>query len=943
MLPLSLLSNEVSFEDFSQSLTSKFWKHHFLPCYLLYEISNSVKLFNSCNDDSVDVKSKAIMIIRDLLWKYDIDERYANAFNQTTIPSMKSLISRCYLPFISIVLDVNHNILQHSLPEEHREWMVCFLYVLTYTNKQLMRNYLCTILGSDRVKITHYLELMFVMLDTLKICPGNKKQQAHDKKMLRECSRIVSQQMSFFMEDYHELLSEKKSEIFHKFELLFSELLSLTEKEEDLLQELIYPIFRVFILNFKSNVFRHSTSNFCIDSTYRLIYKCVTLTQNNNNDATNGASSSSSSSTTGSGGALSETNLSDPRELVSYATSLLYLMFRINYEENGNLLRMKIALTSAVNKLDMKHYSTLLYFIDEIVHYAKNTDKNFGENLFGTNNQQQLPQTSDIQSNTDTDGEINTKSKNLLQQHDALIKSGGNWVFHIKDIFGRMFRSIYYTLNLHTDLDDSHNNNNSTSSSVSSTGGTSNPTDPEQRSELLVCLANENLHSIEVRLKWLSKLAQLHVQYENWEEVGQCKVIISAIVAAYLSQKGGDDFPSDLSFNDFKEVAPNILNELPITLESVQSETSLSTTVNLKLLVETSNEGINSFTQANMYEEAIQLIHFLFKVYTSMGMFNNLISIGRDLKEISQKANAAIESNSRLFYNYYRVYFIGSKFGLLNNTRYIYRVSSSIRLVDFTEQIVKQFSELINDQIKTLPNNYDDKSNNEKSNLSASSKGTPVIVEPNKSYMQVMNVDPFMDYSRLKSKKDITRFDKQFGINKFFVETPWVPPTSTSTIPSEEVSEQWKKRTTFETEKYFPGILRRSRVTEEKIEYLGPLDCAIDTINSRIELITLELQLRPPNTKTLQIVLQGSVMLQVNAGPKAIIRYFFGPNRPTNLDSTKIKILREKIAEFIRKCDFALRLNEKLIKEDQKEHQKAMLEHFKELKLLASSALSLAD
>jgi len=134
-------------------------------------------------------------------------------------------------------------------------------------------------------------------------------------------------------------------------------------------------------------------------------------------------------------------------------------------------------------------------------------------------------------------------------------------------------------------------------------------------------------------------------------------------------------------------------------------------------------------------------------------------------------------------------------------------------------------------------------------------------------------------------------------------------------------------------------------LSKKKTEKLGPLDCALDLIDSRNEDIKRELQLRPPNTKTLQIVLSGSIMTTVNAGPKAIMQYFFGPASGTSSvssagasstidsnDPEKILRLRLKLSEFVRKCDFALRLNRQLIGEDQKGYQKAMEEHFNLLK-----------
>lgn len=47
-----------------------------------------------------------------------------------------------------------------------------------------------------------------------------------------------------------------------------------------------------------------------------------------------------------------------------------------------------------------------------------------------------------------------------------------------------------------------------------------------------------------------------------------------------------------------------------------------------------------------------------------------------------------------------------------------------------------------------------------------------------------------------------------------------------------------------------------------RTEIVEPIDSAIDLVKSRIDAIKKELGLIPPNTKTLQIVLQGSIMLR---------------------------------------------------------------------------------
>jgi hypothetical protein len=51
-------------------------------------------------------------------------------------------------------------------------------------------------------------------------------------------------------------------------------------------------------------------------------------------------------------------------------------------------------------------------------------------------------------------------------------------------------------------------------------------------------------------------------------------------------------------------------------------------------------------------------------------------------------------------------------------------------------------------------------------------------------------------------------------------------------------------------------------VKKTRTEIVEPIDSAIDLVKTRIDAIKKELGLIPPNTKTLQIVLQGSIMLR---------------------------------------------------------------------------------
>jgi len=149
-----------------------------------------------------------------------------------------------------------------------------------------------------------------------------------------------------------------------------------------------------------------------------------------------------------------------------------------------------------------------------------------------------------------------------------------------------------------------------------------------------------------------------------------------------------------------------------------------------------------------------------------------------------------------------------------------------------------------------------------------------------------------------------------FYIKNFTVEYPYSPEGGPF---SEDVDKQWKIKLIYVTEKYFPSMVNRLKITKIDHKIIGPLDCAIDLVSSRVAVVEVELNMKPPNPKTLQIVLQGSIMLQVNAGPIAITKYFLA-NRD-QFPSEKIEKLRTKLKEFANRLHFGLKLNKGLIEQ----------------------------
>ena len=80
----------------------------------------------------------------------------------------------------------------------------------------------------------------------------------------------------------------------------------------------------------------------------------------------------------------------------------------------------------------------------------------------------------------------------------------------------------------------------------------------------------------------------------------------------------------------------------------------------------------------------------------------------------------------------------------------------------------------------------------------------------------------------------------------------------------------------FAAEYSFPYVKKRILVRERKIIELSPIEVAIDEMKSRVSELH-EVVIEPIDAKKLQLKLQGSICVQVNAGPVAYASVFLDP------------------------------------------------------------------
>ncbi|KTF79166.1 hypothetical protein cypCar_00046849 [Cyprinus carpio] len=112
----------------------------------------------------------------------------------------------------------------------------------------------------------------------------------------------------------------------------------------------------------------------------------------------------------------------------------------------------------------------------------------------------------------------------------------------------------------------------------------------------------------------------------------------------------------------------------------------------------------------------------------------------------------------------------------------------------------------------------------------------------------------------------------------------------------------------------FPFLKKRIEVVEQQSTEMNPIEVAIDEMSRKVSELN-----------------QLCGMAEVNAGPMAYARAFLEEKNAKKYPDNQVKLLKEIFRQFADACGQALKVNERLIKEDQLEYQEEMKAHYKDM------------
>ncbi|XP_056611466.1 dedicator of cytokinesis protein 11 isoform X2 [Triplophysa dalaica] len=427
--------------------------------------------------------------------------------------------------------------------------------------------------------------------------------------------------------------------------------------------------------------------------------------------------------------------------------------------------------------------------------------------------------------------------------------------------------------------------------------------DPEMLLDLQYSLARSYASTPELRRTWLDSMARAHNKNGDYSEAAMCNIHVAALVAEYLHRKRL--FPSGLAA--FKRITLNIDEEAAMK-EDVGMQDVYYTE---DILVEQLEVCVEGLWKAERFELITHIARLIIPVYEKRHEFEKLRRLYDTLQRAYAKILEVMQSGRRLLGTYYRVAFYGqSFFEEEDGKEYIYKEPKITSLPEISHRLIGLYGEKFGTESVKI--------------IQDSNKVNQKDLDLKFAYIQVTFVKPYFDEKELLERK--IAFEKCHNINRFVFETPY-------TLTGKKqggVEEQCKRRTVLTTTNTFPYVKKRIEVVAEKHVDLKPIDVAIDEMKDRSTELTKICSNQEVDMKQLQLILQGCVSVQVNAGPMAYARAFLDESK-SGQSSKKVKELKEIFRQFVKACSMALDINERLIKEDQYEYQEGLKANFKSM------------
>lgn len=292
--------------------------------------------------------------------------------------------------------------------------------------------------------------------------------------------------------------------------------------------------------------------------------------------------------------------------------------------------------------------------------------------------------------------------------------------------------------------------------------------------------------------------------------------------------------------------------------------------------------------RAERYEQLGNLYRLLVPIYEQRRNYPALVNCYSHLYQAYTRVVEVNNSQRRLLGRYFRVVFYGVVyFEDESGKEYVYKEPKVTSLAEVSERLYHQYCDKFGkENVKMIMD----------SNFVEAEE-----LDSRFAYVQVTHVVPYFSDEELHNRH--TEYERNNNINQFVFETPFtrVEGEECNEAAGDHVSDagserrvkpkpkahgrlqdQWKRRVIITTSYCFPYVQKRIPIIDKQVQEMSPIEVAIDEMEGRVKELTEIINKKPTDIKKLQLKLQGSISVQVNAGPLAYATTFLQDHRGTS-------------------------------------------------------------
>ncbi|KAG6459344.1 dedicator of cytokinesis protein 9 isoform X2 [Manduca sexta] len=432
-----------------------------------------------------------------------------------------------------------------------------------------------------------------------------------------------------------------------------------------------------------------------------------------------------------------------------------------------------------------------------------------------------------------------------------------------------------------------------------------------QLAELQHALAASCRATPRLRHAWLATLADHNARHHDHDEAMCCQLHIAALIAEYLKIRGAQSWGADA----FAEISMNIpKDETGLKIDEGMADVHY----NEQALLDQLMICAEYVDKAERYELLGPLYRLIIPIYETRKDYQALLACYQHLTKAYAKVIEVTNSGKRMLGRFYRVAFFGkAHFGEdEEGVEFIYKEPKLTSLSEISEKLQTFYEQKFGAGFVKM--------------IMDSAPVNRSELDSKLAYIQVTWVRAAPEgagASPPASSGADGAFHRVHNVRRFVFETPFTRDGAARG----PVHHQRLRLTHLTAENWFPYVKRRVPVIDTQVEEKSPIEVAVSEMESQVAELAEIVNAKAPDLKKLQLRLQGSVCVQVNAGPLAYANAFLDPTLAPMYPDDMVDKLKAIFKEFLTVCHSALQLNAKLISSDQTSYHEALESNYYKL------------